>query len=40
MFNYKTCGKQYTVKTTDLLKSRLNNNKSEARKAESGDRKC
>ena len=37
LFNCTTCGKQYTGKTTDHLRSRWNNYKSEARKAESGN---
>ena len=37
LFNCKTCGQQYTGKTTDHLRSRWNNYKSEARKAESGN---
>ena len=37
LFNYKTCRKQYTGKTNDHFRSRWNNYKSEARKAESGN---
>ena len=36
LFNCKTCGKECTGKTTDHFRSRWNNYKSEARKAESG----
>ena len=37
LFNCKTCGKQYTGKTTDHFRSRWYNYKSEARKAKSGN---
>ena len=37
LFSCKTFGKQYTGKTTDHFRSRWNNYKSEARKAESGN---
>ena len=37
LFNCKTCGKQYTDKTTDHFRSSWNSYKCEARKAESGN---
>ena len=37
LFNCKACGKQYTGKTADHFRSRWNNYKSEAIKAESGN---
>ena len=37
LFNSRTCGKQYTGKTTNHFRSRWNKYKSEARKAESGN---
>ena len=37
LFNCKTCGKQFTDKTTDHFRSRGSNYKSEARKAENGN---
>ena len=38
LFKCKICGKQYTSTTTDHFRSRWNNCKFEARKAESGNR--
>ena len=37
LFSCRTCGKQYTGKTTDRFRYRWNNYKMEARKAENGD---
>ena len=38
MLSYKTCGKQYSGKTVDNVRSRWNNYKTDARKAASGNR--
>ena len=37
LFSCRTCGKQYTGKTTDRVRYRWNNYEMEARKAENGD---
>lgn len=37
LFNCKTCAKQYMAKTIDHFRGRSNNDKSEIRKAESGN---
>ena len=39
LFSCRTCGKQYTGKTTDRFRYRWNKYKMEARKAENGDMK-